>query len=298
MSGNFYLPEKADRENQYSLPTAGTYTWVVPNANNDASPVELTMNVWSAGGGGSGGGGPSRAGAGGGSGAFVQATYTFNVGDEIIIVVPSGGSAGTAAPDGSPSYQAGDGGNGGNASIKIGATNILTVNGGTGGIYGWYSTSTGGIGSSTWTNHASCTLVKTVAGANGGDGYNLSGTDGDDGSSVINSGAGGQGGTGGVGGTTTAGGDGQGVSGAGGAGSANANGGKGGNATSVGAGEIATGGGGAAGYYAGSAAPDRVGSSGNGTWYGGAGGAGGAGYVSFKFTTTSGGSAGSPPVAE
>jgi len=156
MSGNFYLPEKADSEATYSISATGTKTWTAPDANNDGLPYTITIDIWGAGGGGGSSPIDFHGGGGGGGGAYARLdvtikpsiVYTFNVG--------AGGSGGVAVTSGS-----------GNAGVAGGYSGITQGGGfvraggggaGGGGVYGSSGGTAGAGGVFSNTNSPNITL--------------------------------------------------------------------------------------------------------------------------------------------
>jgi hypothetical protein len=165
---------------QQAYTTAQTTTFTVPNGCTSISAVCI-------GGGGGGGGSDSRSEGtqGGAGGALCYGTIAVTPGEQLTIVVGSGGNGGGSGNDGS---------NGGNTSISRGATALLTANGGSGGN----ERSTGAVGAATYT--VNTTFVTSSGGGNGG-GCNGSSNSGGAGGG----GAGGYSGNGGTGGGGTTG---------------------------------------------------------------------------------------------
>lgn len=151
----------------YSTP--GTYSFTVPNG------IYTLSSVMVVGAGGGGGGsvlsGDVHGAANGGSGGFYSGqTVSVNPGEVYTIVVGSGG-AGSGSSTGST---------GGNSSLKLGATNIFTATGGTGGagVVGDNVPAFGGTGGSpagvNGSNSASWMIYRNTP----GQGYNGAGQNG------------------------------------------------------------------------------------------------------------------------
>ena len=237
---------------QQEYTTAGTFTFTVPANCTSISAVTI-------GGGGGGAGADGRAGdgmGGGGGGALCYGTIAVTPGEILSVTVGTGGNGGgTGGAAGST---------GGLSRISRGATNLLTANGGNGGVY----RNTTATAQSTFSANAS---VTSSGGGNGG-GAGGSPTNGGSGGG----GAGGYGGAGGTGGGTAAP-----TAGSGGGG------GGGGNITS--GGNARAWGGGGTGIL-GSGANGTVGT--NGSTAGGGGSSGAAGSNGTPNTGTYGGGGG------
>jgi hypothetical protein len=147
--------------------TPGSQTFVVPLGVNS-----ISVGVWGAGGGGGGtsSGNANKGGGGGGGGYRSNNTIAVIPGETLTIIVGAGGTVGN--------FQ--NGGNGGFSRVLRGATTLITVDGGNGGI----RNGAGGNGA-----------AGDISGGNGGDG-NVGG------GGV--SGVGGNGGNGGNGGASIA----------------------------------------------------------------------------------------------
>lgn len=165
---------------QQAYTTPGTTNFVVPDGVTSISAVCV-------GGGGGGAGSDSRPGdgmGGGGGGALCYGTIAVTPGEILSVTVGTGGNGGgTGGAAGST---------GGLSRISRGATNLLTANGGNGGVY----RDTTATAQSTFSADAS---VTSSGGGNGG-GAGGSPTNGGSGGG----GAGGYGGAGGTGGGTAA----------------------------------------------------------------------------------------------
>ena len=181
---------------------AGSFTWVVPNGVYGISAVCI-------GGGGGGAGGSTSIGISGGGGGSL--TWGNNIpvtpGEQLSIVVGSGGS---------PAILADVGGNGSETYIARGATRLIAASGGGGGLRG-NGLNTGQVGGSytaqsgaTYgggTGGRGTTLITTPTaprptGGGGAGGYSGVGGDGGNAASISGSSGVGGGGGGGAGGTT------------------------------------------------------------------------------------------------
>ncbi|WP_284651708.1 GEVED domain-containing protein [Flavobacterium terrisoli] len=142
--------------------TTSTYatsgTWVCPQG-----VTSIQVEAW---GGGGGGGGAANAtnyrGAGGGGGAYQKATsLAVTPGQTYTVTIGSGGTAGTISVNG---------GAGGNSTFMLGASTLLTANGGGGGQTQTTATApTGGIGGiGTFNGGNGFTGTITTGGGGGG----------------------------------------------------------------------------------------------------------------------------------
>jgi len=175
---------------QQLFTTTGTSNFTVPVGVTSISAVCV-------GGGGGGAGGNSDGGgsSGGGGGALCYGRIQVTPGETLTITVGNGGNGGTSGNDGD---------NGGLSRIARGATNLITANGGDGGVNDDTGTVNGGTRS----------VDASVTDSGGGNGGNSGGNSTNTGSG--GGGAGGYSGNGGAGGTTGNGSAGSGGSGGGG----------------------------------------------------------------------------------
>ncbi len=152
MSANFFLPKKDNAEKTYSLPTAGTFTWTAPNANNDGTPYDITIQMWGAGAGGQRGWSGSSnifspAGGGGGGGGWVSCKVRMIVGTVYTFRVGAGG-AGAVSSATTQSPLVGTAGQ--SSYISDGGGIIVSANGGLVGtvMTGYGQFNAGGAGAS------------------------------------------------------------------------------------------------------------------------------------------------------
>jgi hypothetical protein len=296
---NLYLPQKAAQEINHTLTTPGTYSWTAPNALNNGSSYQITLQMWGAGSGGASGNQISTFGGGGGGagGAYLFSKVTVVPGTVYTFVVGTGGSGGAGSSGiNEPNLNAG--GAGGSTSMSDSGL-IISAGGGSSQVItipsGWYSTSriqsgTAVGGAMTVSQPTKVSGQLSLSGGNGGFG-------GANAQSVSN--AFGQPGgiSGGVGTNFYSAGTGGSAVGSGGGASSQKNGANGGGIVAGGDYGGSAGGGGGGGYTAAGIGANNIaaGSSSGAYRYGHAGGTGGNGRLTFLFITSNGGSAGVAP---